>query len=187
MARWASAAMLCALVLASPETTTEARQETATYASARFVIDHPNGCTQTTAFLEVFYYPGARPSDPPEERSSAELTYAVVGQPVGGGCDQLFYYDLAGTALLDAAEFSVLPNHKRASLDTTIRVFDGESDTSFDVAVTAEWRTTGASRRRGTVATLSVSAPQINPLYTINPLTPSSSAVIAQLPEPDTR
>jgi hypothetical protein len=153
-------ALLIGLALALTASATVTARTSATYtAEADFFADSAAGvCRETTAHIVATEGPG--------DTATVDLTYSVVGSC--GDADGLSYNELSslGQVTISSRDLRINPALRRATLDTIIDVYDDEGGTTAAVRVQATWKAGPA----GTVATISVSAPYLNPLYLTNPL-----------------
>ena len=177
---WRTLFAIAAIVCCSLATTAGAPQTPGTRAIASFTADHGNQCTTTTATIEVIDNPNADAGDPAELQSRVTFHWNVFGQPLDPGCDGLWYYFLDGEAPLTPGEFSAHPNRRSATLEKVLRVLDGESGSTFDVVVTVTW---AAERDHRLAAQMRISAPQIGPRWTDDPLE-SETATLTRLRRP---
>jgi hypothetical protein len=157
-------------------------EETTLKATASFYADPPGECKETLASLEVTEpLHGSGPA-------TVKLTYSVLGSC--GDAEGLWYYDLwtsganpweVGTVSVDPADVFIHPGLRRASVDVVLPVFDAEANAVVDIRLQAEWEVErSAGDARVVVASLSVSAPYLNPLYLTNPLYPSLEAELTR-------
>jgi hypothetical protein len=156
----AARALLIGLVLALAASAAVTARTSGTYtAEADFFADSAAGpCRETTAHLVA--------TEGPADTATVDLTYSVVGSC--GDADGLSYYELSslGPVTISSRDLRINPALRRATLDTIIDVYDDEGGTTVAVRVQAAWKTGPA----GMLATISLSAPYLNPLYLTNPL-----------------
>lgn len=133
-------------------------------ATAEFYESRPETCYETVADVRVTETAG------PDPEATLDFRYYIFG--ICDGQQGLFYYDLdtLGEIPIDPADITFHPGLKWATLDTEVRIFDGESGTFGTIQIEVTWqRTNGRSDGNAIVAELEYSGaysdgPGVNPI-----------------------
>lgn len=157
--KWAPLLVALALLLVVP--TVQAGPDKGYRAFAEFRAN-PSGCRETYALVTVTQMETHNPPGPRVPEITVELIYHVRSTCADPG-DFLFYYEFhtMGPVTIPASDFSIHSGLNRATLNTTLPVYDEEAGIAFDLDVEVLWTATGKAgpQARLADAVLEVSAP----------------------------
>ncbi len=150
-------------------------------AYAEFLVN-PTGCHETKAKVEVIEQTVHTPPGRPQSQATVELTYTVKSTCEDVG-DLLWYYDYRtdGAVTIDAHDFDINRGLRKATLKTTVPVFEEEASIDFYFGVEVVWTAVNNRGSHSVEATFEFVSPELSAIPEEAIVNPIPSAVSADL------
>jgi len=173
--------LVALLLFPSATTMAQGRGVKGYRAYAEFLVN-PTGCHETKAMVEVIEQIVHTPPGRPQPQVTVNLAYTVKStcEEVG---DLMWYYDYhtEGAVTIDADDFDIHRGLRKATLKTTVPVFEEEAGIDFYFGVEVVWTAVNNRGSHSVEATFEFVSPELSAIPDTAIVNPIPSAVSAEL------